>query len=117
MSNILNSVSFNVSNRHNDAMAAGRAAEFESLYERHSREVWAVAYARWLDGDLALDVAQEAFLRLWKSWRAGEQIDNPKAWLMRVARNLAEDTAKSAFHRNGTGPPEHLNGIVGREPP
>jgi RNA polymerase sigma-70 factor (ECF subfamily) len=97
------------------AMAAGRAAEFESLYERHSREVWAVAYARWLDGDLALDVAQEAFLRLWKCWQAGERIENPKAWLMRVARNLAEDTVKSAFHRNGTAPPEQLNGVVGYE--
>jgi RNA polymerase sigma-70 factor, ECF subfamily len=96
-------------------MAAGRAAEFESLYERHSREVWAVAYARWLDGELALDVAQEAFLRLWKSWDAGERIDNPKAWLLRVARNLAEDTAKSSFRRNGTQPQERLNGILGRE--
>jgi RNA polymerase sigma-70 factor (ECF subfamily) len=98
-------------------MAAGRAAEFEALYERHSREVWAVAYARWLDRDLAMDVAQEAFLRLWKIWDAGEPISNPKAWLLRVARNLADDTAKSAFHRNGTQPPDHLNGVFGREPP
>jgi RNA polymerase sigma-70 factor (ECF subfamily) len=98
-------------------MAAGRAAELEALYKDHSREVWAVAYARWLDGDLAMEVAQEAYLRLWKSWNAGEQIDNPKAWLLRVARNLAEDTAKSAFHRNGTQAPEHLNSVLGREPP
>jgi RNA polymerase sigma-70 factor (ECF subfamily) len=97
-------------------MAARRAAEFEALYERHSKEVWAVAYARWLDADLALDVVQEAFLRLWRCWTEGEQIANPKAWLMRVARNLAEDTAKSAFRKAGTQPPEHLNGVFGREP-
>ena len=41
---------------------AGRAAEFESLYDRHSREVWALAYARWLNADVALDIMQEAFL-------------------------------------------------------
>jgi hypothetical protein len=34
---------------------------------------------------------------------------------MRVARNLAEDVAKSAFRRNGTQPPSHLNGVLGRE--
>jgi RNA polymerase sigma-70 factor (ECF subfamily) len=97
--------------------AAGRAATFEVLYERHSREVWALAYARWMDADLARDVAQEAFLRLWKSWGDGEVILNPRAWLLRVARNLAEDYAKSAFRRNGTQPPEHLNGVLGHEPP
>lgn len=96
--------------------AAGRAAEFESLYERHSREVWALAYARWLDADLALDIAQEAFLRLWKSWEGGETIQNPRAWLLRVARNLAEDYAKSSFRRNGTQPPEHLNGLHSHDP-
>src|SRR5207237_9120928 len=95
---------------------ADRAAEFESLYDRHSREVWALAYARWLDADLALDVAQEAFLRLWKSWEGGEAIQNPRAWLLRVARNLAEDFAKSSFRRNGTQPPEHLNGLHGHDP-
>jgi len=97
-------------------MAAGRAREFEALYERHSREVWALAYARWLDADLGLDIAQEAFLRLWKSWETGEAIQNPRAWLLRVARNLAEDFAKSSFRRNGTQPPEHLNGLHGHDP-
>src|SRR5204863_1651132 len=96
--------------------AAGRAAEFEALYERHSREVWALAYARWMDADLALDVAQEAFLRLWKSWGDGEGIHNPRAWLLRVARNLAEDYAKSSFRRNGTQPPEQLNGVHAHGP-
>ncbi|CAN5116372.1 N/A [soil metagenome] len=73
-----------------------------------------MAYARRLDADLAMETAQEAFLRLWREWQAGVVIDNPRAWLMRVARNLAEDTAKSAFRRNGTAEPEVLQAIVGR---
>jgi RNA polymerase sigma-70 factor (ECF subfamily) len=88
-----------------------RHAEFEALYRRHSREVWALIYARCLRADLALDIAQEAFLRLWKHWEEGEIIDNPRAWLVRVARNLAEDEAKSAFRRNGTHAPETMNGV------
>src|SRR5947208_3634761 len=94
---------------------SARRAEFEELYESHSREVWALAYARWMDSDLALDITQEAFLRLWKQWDV-EEIQNPRAWLMRVARNLAEDFAKSSFRRNGTQPPEHLNGLHGHDP-
>ncbi len=90
---------------------ASRQADFEALYQRHSREVWAVAYARWMNADAALDVMQEAFLRLWKQWQSGEAILNPRAWLLRVARNLAEDHAKSAFHRNGTCPPQTMNGV------
>jgi RNA polymerase sigma-70 factor (ECF subfamily) len=93
-----------------------RRAEFEALYSQHSREVWALAYARWMDSDQAMDITQEAFLRLWKQWESGEEIQNPRAWLLRVARNLAEDYAKSAFRRNGTQPPEILNDVRSAQP-
>ena len=96
--------------------AASRHADFEALYQRHGREVWAVAYARWMNADTALDITQEAFLRLWKQWEANETIQNPRAWLLRVARNLAEDYAKSSFRRNGTTPPQLMNGVRSREP-
>jgi RNA polymerase sigma-70 factor, ECF subfamily len=89
--------------------------EFAMLYQRHSREVWALAYARWMNADTAMDITQEAFLRLWKQWETGEAIMNPRAWLLRVARNLAEDHAKSAFQRNGTHPPQTMNGVQGHE--
>jgi len=75
-----------------------------------------MAYARWMDADTALDITQEAFLRLWKQWGSGEKIVNPRAWLLRVARNLAEDFAKSAFRRNGTHPPQLMNGVKSHDP-
>lgn len=103
-------------NRSGPSPGSARRAEFEALHRQHSREVWALAYARWMDPDLAMDVTQEAFLRLWKQWEAGEDIQNPRAWLMRVARNLAEDYAKSAFRRYGTQPPELLNGVRSSQP-
>lgn len=93
-----------------------RQADFEALYQRYSREVWALAYARWLNADVAQDVMQEAFLRLWKQGQDGEEILNPRAWLLRVARNLAEDHAKSAFRRNGTHPPQTMNGVRSHDP-
>src|SRR5437660_11471975 len=93
-----------------------RRADFEALYQRHSREVWALVYARWLNADVAMDLTQETFLRLWKQWERGAPILNPRAWLLRVARNLAEDYAKSSFHRNGTHPPQVMNGVRSPEP-
>jgi RNA polymerase sigma-70 factor, ECF subfamily len=96
--------------------ATPRHADFETLYDLHSREVWALAYARWLNADLALDIMQESFLRLWKQWQEGAAILNPRAWLLRVARNLAEDHAKSAFHKNGTQAPQTMNGVRGPTP-
>ena len=92
-----------------------RPAEFEAVYQRHSREVWALVYARWLNADVALDIMQETFLRLWKQWQDGNPILNARAWLLRVARNLAEDHAKSAFRRNGTQSPQMMNGVQGRD--
>src|SRR5262249_20263752 len=60
-------------------------------------------------------IMQESFLRLWKQWQDGSEIVNPRAWVLRVARNLAEDHAKSAFRRFGTQPPQTMNGVQGRE--
>jgi RNA polymerase sigma-70 factor (ECF subfamily) len=91
-------------------------AGFEELYESFGREVWALAYARRMDPDLARDVMHEAFLRLWRAWQGGEVVHNPRGWLLRVARNLAEDYAKSSFRRNGTQAPEALAGLAGSDP-
>src|SRR5439155_20220241 len=96
--------------------ASQRRVAFEEAYQRHSREVWALAYARWMNADTAMDITQEAFLRLWKQWETGEQILNVRAWLLRVARNLAEDHGKSSFRRNGTHPPQVMNGVRSEAP-
>src|SRR5262249_24510347 len=93
-----------------------RRADFEAIYKQHSREVWALVYARWLNAEVAQDILQETFLGLWRQHQDGTRIDNPRAWLLRVARNLAEDHAKSSFRRNGTQPPQTMNGVRGKEP-
>lgn len=95
---------------------ASHQADFEAIYRRHQREVWALVYARWLNADLAMDITQETFLRLWRHLEVGEVIQNPRAWLLRVARNLAEDHARSSFQRNGTSPPQTMNEVQARQP-
>ena len=87
------------------AAANDLRAEFEALYARHSREVWAMAYARWMDADLALDIAQEAFLRLWKHWEAGDDEDSKPAGLAlesgpQPGRGLREEFVSAEWHQS-----------------
>lgn len=46
------------------------------------------------DADRASDLAQDAFARA-----LGQSPDNPRAWVFRVAANLANDEARSAIRR------------------
>ncbi len=46
------------------------------------------------DADRAHDLAQDAFARA-----LGQSPDNPRAWVFRVASNLANDEARSAIRR------------------
>lgn len=41
----------------------------------------------------AEDVTQETFLQLFRMLRRGERVDHPRAWLFRVAHNLAVNQA------------------------
>lgn len=79
-----------------DAVLLVRASEgdeqaFSVLVDRHYGFVFRVAVRVLSEAADAEDVAQEAFVRL---WRDPGTIDNPaalKGWLARVARNLAID--------------------------
>jgi RNA polymerase sigma factor (sigma-70 family) len=43
----------------------------------------------------AEEITQEAFLRLYRELRRGGKVENPRAWVFRVAQNLAIDRWKS----------------------
>jgi RNA polymerase sigma-70 factor (ECF subfamily) len=47
----------------------------------------------------AQDVAQEAFLRCWKTRDGMAEVQNGRAWIFRVALNAAKDLQRSAWRR------------------
>ncbi len=79
------------------ALGAGDAVGFRTLVDRHLPRVLATARRLLGDPSEAEDVAQEAFLRLWRDG-CDLQVDHRGVapWLSRVTRNLAIDRLRSA---------------------
>ena len=66
------------------------------LYEHYGDTLYGVAYKVVKDEDLAQDILQESFVKIWKK---ADSYDATKAklftWLFRIARNTAIDKLRS----------------------
>lgn len=75
--------------------AGGDASAFRTLTDRHLSTVTAIARRMLRDNAEAEDIAQEAFLRL---WRAGSSLEvgasGVRPWLRRVVSNLCIDRVR-----------------------
>jgi RNA polymerase sigma-70 factor (ECF subfamily) len=126
-------------------MTPGRddAAVFTGIFDQHRHAVHAYFLGRVADPELARDLLQETFLRVWRRLAEVAPLpdDRRRAWIFTVARNLAIDSyragaarraAEAALRRDaGTEPatvagPEHrvelgdrlarLDAAIGRLP-
>lgn len=64
---------------------------FLKLYEEHANAIFRHCFFRVSSRELAEDLTQEAFMRVWDYLREGKTIDSPKAFLYRIAENLVVD--------------------------
>src|SRR3989338_4538203 len=69
----------------------GDKKRFTDIYNRESDSLFRFCLLRVSDREKALDLTQESFTRLWSSMVLGKKIDNPRALLYTVARNLIID--------------------------
>lgn len=81
-------------------LIAGQIASLERLYDRYAALVFSVSLRVLYDRQLAEDVTQEVFLRLWRQ----PQSYNPArgrllSWLMSVTRNRAIDERRRLSRR------------------
>jgi RNA polymerase sigma-70 factor (ECF subfamily) len=69
----------------------GESGSFDTLVRRYQRTVYAVAYRFVQNREDALDIAQEVFLKAFRSLRTWRPTGRFKAWLLRIAVNLSID--------------------------
>lgn len=74
--------------------AAGDLDAFEILVERRRERVFWIAYHVVGDRELARDVTQEVFLRLFRVMRRFQSGGRFEPWLYRITLNLAIDTLR-----------------------
>ena len=81
-------------------LVAGDIGAIESLYDRHSRHAFGLAYRILNDRMAAEDVVQEAFLAV---WRRANTLDagrgQLRAWLLGTVRNRAIDRLRTMSTR------------------
>ena len=87
-----------------ERLRGGSLDALEAIFLDLRTPVFTVLLRLVRDREQAEDLTQEVFLRLWQS-PPGPEVRSPRAWLFRVAHNLALD----ALRRPGTADlPEHL---------
>ena len=87
-------------------VGSGDSAACRSLMDTHLGRIHAFAWRMLGDAAEAEDVAQEAFLRLWRQagkWRAEARVGT---WLHRVAHNLCIDRLRKHRGHGGEDPPD-----------
>lgn len=78
------------------ACADGDRRAFRRFYDLSARYVFGVVLAILKDRDMAAEVAQETYVRIWK--RAGQfksSCGNPLSWIGSIARNCAIDRLRA----------------------
>ena len=82
-------------------VAGGDARAFEVIYERHCTVVFSLAYRICGDRAAADEVAQEAFLSIWRSGgRYDRTRGSVRTWLLGVVHNRAIDALRRSTVRD-----------------
>ena len=81
----------------------GDAEAFATLYDRHSRPAYSLAYRMMGEKQAAEDLLQDAFLKLWRSassYRADR--GSVRTWLLSIVHNRGIDQLRSLASRRKT---------------
>ena len=69
---------------------------FEALFTEYSDAIYRLCLYKTSDKQVAHDLTQDTFLRLWKTIRADKTIEKPKQYIYQIARNLTIDYYKKS---------------------
>jgi RNA polymerase sigma factor (sigma-70 family) len=72
-------------------MSFGDSKRFTAIYKQEVNTLFRFCLLRVTDREKAMDLTQETFTRLWNTMLSGKDIENPRALLYVVMRNLIID--------------------------
>ncbi len=65
--------------------------QFRSIYDEHMGQLYRFIFLKVGSHEVAEDLASRTFLKLWEALQKEKELQNPRAFLYRVARNLIID--------------------------
>lgn len=70
--------------------------KFLALYESQTDALFRFVFFRVSDREVAKDIVQDAFFKMWETLDSGREIENERAFLFRIASNLVIDRYRKA---------------------
>jgi RNA polymerase sigma-70 factor, ECF subfamily len=94
------------------ACARGDEAAFGRVYELTARKMFGVALMILRRSDLAEEVIQEAYIRIWhKAGQYDPSLGSPITWMVTIVRNLAIDARRRTVIESGGGDEDVLSAL------
>lgn len=82
-------------------MQSGNEKAFSTLYDMYSKAVYGIIYSIVLNEDLAQEVLQDVFIKIWnKSKNYDIEKGRFFTWILNIARNAAIDETRSKTYKN-----------------
>jgi len=70
---------------------ANTRKSFSKIYDKYINKIYRFVFLKVNSQEIAQDLTSETFLRGWESFKNGQTIENPQAFLYKIARNLVID--------------------------
>ncbi|MCX6759106.1 MAG: RNA polymerase sigma factor [Candidatus Nealsonbacteria bacterium] len=83
---------------------ANKRKEFSKIYDRCINKIYRFIFLKVNSEEIAQDLCSETFLKGWESYKNNPNIENPSAFLYRIARNLTTDYYREKGRTNFVSP-------------
>ena len=77
-----------------------KTTSFNDLYNQYFEVIYKYSFRLLGHDNIAEDMTQETFVKLYMHLNSDRNLDNPKAWLYRVASNLCYNQLKRTKNYN-----------------
>ncbi len=94
---------------------ANTKKKFNKIYDQYVEKIYRFVFIKVSSQETAQDLTSETFVRTWETFQKGETLENPRAYLYQVARNLIIDFYREKA-KTQTIPDEYIQGEIDPSP-